>query len=173
MVQQALDRFGRIDTLVNNVGGASFKLPLAEIQAEGWRKTLELNLTSAFLTSRAVIAHVAGRHPTSRAEHRHRWIERVLPRQARALGVRVQQARPGRPHQDPGARAGAFGRTREHGRPAPRGDGADESTAADRVPRRVPASDPPRSLGRTGRGGSGREVPRQRRSVVPDGYVPY
>lgn len=55
MVQQALDRFGRIDTLVNNVGGASFKLPLAEINANGWRKTLELNLTSVFLTSRAVV----------------------------------------------------------------------------------------------------------------------
>lgn len=55
MVQQALERFGRIDTLINNVGGASFKLPLADIRAEGWRKTLELNLTSAFLTSRAVI----------------------------------------------------------------------------------------------------------------------
>lgn len=55
MVQQALDRFGRIDTLVNNVGGASFKLPLAEINANGWRKTLELNLTSVFLTSRAVL----------------------------------------------------------------------------------------------------------------------
>lgn len=55
MVQQALDRFGRIDSLVNNVGGASFKLPLTDIRAGGWRKTVELNLTSAFLTTRAVM----------------------------------------------------------------------------------------------------------------------
>jgi 3-oxoacyl-[acyl-carrier protein] reductase len=54
MVCQALDRFGRIDVLVNNVGGASFKLPLADIRAQGWRKTVELNLTSVFLSSRAV-----------------------------------------------------------------------------------------------------------------------
>lgn len=55
MVRQGMDRFGRIDTLVNNVGGASFKLPLADIRAQGWRKTVELNLTSVFLASRAVM----------------------------------------------------------------------------------------------------------------------
>jgi NAD(P)-dependent dehydrogenase (short-subunit alcohol dehydrogenase family) len=55
MTRQALERFGRIDVLVGNVGGASFKLPLAEIRADGWRKTLELNLTSAFLTARSVM----------------------------------------------------------------------------------------------------------------------
>ncbi|XVQ11049.1 SDR family NAD(P)-dependent oxidoreductase [Spirillospora sp. CA-255316] len=55
MVRQAMDAFGRIDVLVNNVGGASFKVPLADIRAEGWRKTVELNLTSAFLASRAVM----------------------------------------------------------------------------------------------------------------------
>jgi 3-oxoacyl-[acyl-carrier protein] reductase len=55
MVRQALGRFGRIDVLVNNVGGASFKLPLAETRADGWRKTIERNLTSVFLTSRSVM----------------------------------------------------------------------------------------------------------------------
>jgi 3-oxoacyl-[acyl-carrier protein] reductase len=54
MTRQALSRFGRIDTLVNNVGGASFKLPLHEIRSGGWDKTIALNLTSAFLTCRAV-----------------------------------------------------------------------------------------------------------------------
>ena len=55
MTRLAITRFGRVDTLVNNVGGASFKLPLADIRTDGWRKTIELNLTSAFLTSRAVV----------------------------------------------------------------------------------------------------------------------
>jgi len=55
LARLAMARFGRIDTLVNNVGGATFKLPLADIRTDGWRKTVELNLTSAFLTSRAVI----------------------------------------------------------------------------------------------------------------------
>jgi 3-oxoacyl-[acyl-carrier protein] reductase len=55
MVDQALDRFGRIDVLVNNVGGASFKRPLTDIRADGWHKTIELNLTSVFLTSKAVM----------------------------------------------------------------------------------------------------------------------
>jgi 3-oxoacyl-[acyl-carrier protein] reductase len=55
MVRRAMDTFGRIDVLVNNVGGASFKVPLPDIRAEGWRKTVELNLTSAFLASQAVM----------------------------------------------------------------------------------------------------------------------
>jgi 3-oxoacyl-[acyl-carrier protein] reductase len=55
MVSLAIDTFGRIDVLVNNVGGASFKLPLADVRAEGWRKTVDLNLTSVFLSSKAVI----------------------------------------------------------------------------------------------------------------------
>jgi 3-oxoacyl-[acyl-carrier protein] reductase len=55
MVRQTVDRFGRVDVLVNNVGGASFKVPLTEIRADGWRKTVELNLTSVFLTSQAVM----------------------------------------------------------------------------------------------------------------------
>ena len=55
IVRQAIDRFGRIDALINNVGGASFKVPLAEIRAQGWRKTIDLNLTSVFLASQAVV----------------------------------------------------------------------------------------------------------------------
>jgi len=55
MVRQVVERFGRVDVLVNNVGGTSFKLPLTEIRVDGWRKTLELNVTSVFLTSRAVL----------------------------------------------------------------------------------------------------------------------
>src|SRR5262249_60167634 len=42
LVQRAIDRFGRIDTLVNNVGGASFKVPVADIRADGWHKTVDL-----------------------------------------------------------------------------------------------------------------------------------
>jgi 3-oxoacyl-[acyl-carrier protein] reductase len=55
MVDQAIARFGRIDVLVNNVGGAPFKVPLVDIRADGWHKTIDLNLTSVFLTSRAVM----------------------------------------------------------------------------------------------------------------------
>jgi 3-oxoacyl-[acyl-carrier protein] reductase len=55
MVDQALERFGRIDVLVNNVGGASFKVPVTDIRADGWDKTIERNLTSVFLASKAVM----------------------------------------------------------------------------------------------------------------------
>lgn len=56
LVARAVARFGRVDTLISNVGGTSFKLPLHEIQTHGWRKTIELNLTSTFLVSRAVVS---------------------------------------------------------------------------------------------------------------------
>jgi 3-oxoacyl-[acyl-carrier protein] reductase len=52
LVQSAADRWGRLDILVNNAGiepqGSILELPL-----EDWQRTLEVNLTAPFLTSRA------------------------------------------------------------------------------------------------------------------------
>ncbi len=54
VVEATMERFGRIDVLHNNVG---INLPggAAEATEEGWRKVMDVNLTSAFLTCKAVL----------------------------------------------------------------------------------------------------------------------
>lgn len=54
VVRQALDRFGRIDVLVNLAGGLTKYKGLTEHTLEDWTSELNNNLLSAFLCSRAV-----------------------------------------------------------------------------------------------------------------------
>ncbi len=63
MVDQTLKQFGKVDILVNVVGGtyATRKRFTAEITDEEWHDTLDLNLTSQFLCSRAVVPHMQKR----------------------------------------------------------------------------------------------------------------
>lgn len=53
MARTALERFGRIDTLVNNAG-TNIRKALHEYSLEEWHRVVDTNLTSAFLCSRAV-----------------------------------------------------------------------------------------------------------------------
>jgi 3-oxoacyl-[acyl-carrier protein] reductase len=53
-VQETLDTYGRIDALINNVGGAIWTATL-EISDQEWHEILDLNLVSAARMSRAVI----------------------------------------------------------------------------------------------------------------------
>jgi NAD(P)-dependent dehydrogenase (short-subunit alcohol dehydrogenase family) len=55
LVTATLDRFGRIDVLVNNSGIAGPTAPLWETAAEQWWQTLETNLLGTFLCCRAVL----------------------------------------------------------------------------------------------------------------------
>jgi NAD(P)-dependent dehydrogenase (short-subunit alcohol dehydrogenase family) len=56
MVRQALDRFGRVDILINNAGAArgDDRVPVVDLAVETWRKVIDVNLTGTFLASRAV-----------------------------------------------------------------------------------------------------------------------
>jgi NAD(P)-dependent dehydrogenase (short-subunit alcohol dehydrogenase family) len=54
MVKACLDRFGRIDVLVNNVGGSAPGGP-AEMSEAVWDAQLDMNLTSVFLTCKHVL----------------------------------------------------------------------------------------------------------------------
>src|SRR5690242_5249474 len=54
IAQRTLDRFGRIDVLVNNAAlPLSTRLP--DLTAEEWRKAIEVNLTGPFLMTKAVL----------------------------------------------------------------------------------------------------------------------
>jgi len=57
MVEQALERNGRIDILVNNAGlYASLEMrSFTEIPLEEWNRVMEVNVASMFLTCRAVV----------------------------------------------------------------------------------------------------------------------
>ena len=54
VVQAALERYGRIDVLVNNVGGST-GAGIAETSDIDWQQGLELNLLSSVRMSRAVV----------------------------------------------------------------------------------------------------------------------
>jgi 2-deoxy-D-gluconate 3-dehydrogenase len=57
LVAASVERFGRVDVLVNNAGTNVRKRP-EELSLAEWRLVIDTNLTSAFLTSRAVYRHM-------------------------------------------------------------------------------------------------------------------
>jgi 3-oxoacyl-[acyl-carrier protein] reductase len=58
-VKSALGALGKIDVLVNNAGIAGLNAPTADYPIEEWNKVIAVNLTSQFLTCRAVAPHMA------------------------------------------------------------------------------------------------------------------
>lgn len=58
MVAETIKRLGRIDVLVNAVGGFRAGTSLHETSLETWDFMLNLNARSVFITSRAVIPHM-------------------------------------------------------------------------------------------------------------------
>jgi 2-deoxy-D-gluconate 3-dehydrogenase len=60
LVASTVERFGRLDVLVNNAGINSRKPP-QDLALSEWRQVIDTNLTSAFLTSRAA-------YPTMKAQ---------------------------------------------------------------------------------------------------------
>lgn len=57
-VQMVIERFGRIDVLVNTVGGYRGGTPLHETTLETWDYLLDLNARTVFIACRAVIPHM-------------------------------------------------------------------------------------------------------------------
>jgi len=54
MIDECVSRFGRLDILINNVGQSEPGNP-ETMDEDVWRRQLDLNLTSAFLTSKAAL----------------------------------------------------------------------------------------------------------------------
>jgi NAD(P)-dependent dehydrogenase (short-subunit alcohol dehydrogenase family) len=61
MVKKTVDRFGKIDILVNNaalIGGKGFMKPPEQLVAEDWDKILAVNIKGVFLCCKAVIPYM-------------------------------------------------------------------------------------------------------------------
>lgn len=53
VVSKTIDKFGRIDILVNN-SGATWGAPAEDMPLEAWKKVIDVNVTGTFLMSQAV-----------------------------------------------------------------------------------------------------------------------
>ncbi|HZR04005.1 MAG TPA: SDR family NAD(P)-dependent oxidoreductase [Burkholderiales bacterium] len=57
-VQRVVKKFGRLDILVNNVGGSQPPVVLESLDETGWDRIIALNLKSAYVCTRAVIGRM-------------------------------------------------------------------------------------------------------------------
>src|SRR5919202_6434547 len=58
LVSAVVERFGRIDVLINNAGLLGPRVTIEEYPEDEWRAVLDANLTAPFLLTRAVIPHM-------------------------------------------------------------------------------------------------------------------
>ena len=61
LVQRTLDRFGRLDILVNNAA-LPFTTRFEQITPEEWRRAVEINLTVPFLLTQAAVPAMKAQH---------------------------------------------------------------------------------------------------------------
>ncbi len=61
LVRSAVDRFGRVDILVNNAATNPYFGPLCDVPESAWDKTFEVNVKGYFFAAREVIAHLQAR----------------------------------------------------------------------------------------------------------------
>ena len=83
LVARSLQQFGRVDVLVNVVGGSRPGKTTAELTLDEWNRMLALNLTSTFLMCRAVLPHM---------EHRGKG---AIVNVSSGAGLRGMRANPG------------------------------------------------------------------------------
>ncbi|HEV8461886.1 MAG TPA: SDR family oxidoreductase [Gaiellaceae bacterium] len=57
LIEETVGRFGRLDGLVNNVGGTDIR-KLGELTDDDWQRSFELNLMTAVRTTRAALPHL-------------------------------------------------------------------------------------------------------------------
>lgn len=58
LIQQAKNRFGKIDIVVSNAAAFDFYQPLLDLEDTTWKKVIDVNLTGNYYISRAVLPHM-------------------------------------------------------------------------------------------------------------------
>ncbi|WP_458792618.1 SDR family NAD(P)-dependent oxidoreductase [Yoonia sp. MH D7] len=58
LVSATVKAFGGIDILVNNSGGLIARKTISEMQVEHWLEVMDLNVTSTFMMTKAVLEHM-------------------------------------------------------------------------------------------------------------------
>jgi NAD(P)-dependent dehydrogenase (short-subunit alcohol dehydrogenase family) len=58
IVHETVERFGKIDVLVNNAGLLGPRVRIEEYPEDEWRRVIDANLTGPFLVSKAAIPHL-------------------------------------------------------------------------------------------------------------------
>ncbi len=61
MVQQTVDKYGKIDILVNNAGNSSM-MAVADMSEQEWDEVLDTHLKGTFLCSKYVVPHMISQH---------------------------------------------------------------------------------------------------------------
>ena len=59
-LQEAVDRFGGLDILINNAGVGAFS-PIADLSLDDWHTVIDTNLTGVFYCCRAALPHLRRR----------------------------------------------------------------------------------------------------------------
>jgi meso-butanediol dehydrogenase / (S,S)-butanediol dehydrogenase / diacetyl reductase len=87
-IAQTIEKFGRIDHLINNAGVAVFK-PLLEHTAQEWQRVIDVNLTGPFLCTQACAPHLLNNAGNEKGQERGSIVNIASISGLRASSLRV------------------------------------------------------------------------------------
>ena len=125
IVAATVERFGKLDIIVNCVGGGAGKVlfDAQDYPRDAWDWIMELNVRSTLLATQAAVkAMIAGGHGGQRREHQLRACH--AGHQRRVLGLRGRQGRDQLPHPPVGDGVGEARHPCQRHRPHLRGHAA-------------------------------------------------